>query len=276
MESMAVASTQTDTRERVDVAEGGEPAAADVDTGEAKAVEQSAPPRRLATFERMAAILDECDAIGKQDIQMEKDGKKWSIKGHTVEAVLSEIRPLFSKHGLSIMPSLVERSYAGNRCDVIIDWKFRALDDRDDIEIVRWAGAGTDNGDKAFSKAGTNCLKEMLKKTFLVSDRDDAKEEEDKVEHQTEEGINRAEMERQAEAKRAAFEAWAKAFKKAVETAGSAEEVKALQRENRETLASKDLPSVTREFFVKLIQDQITKFSGKGGGAAEEAPADAD
>ncbi|WP_454760612.1 hypothetical protein [Caulobacter segnis] len=196
-----MASTQTDTRERVDVAEGGEPAAADVDTGEAKAVEQSAPPRRLTTFERMAAILDECDAIGKQDIQMEKDGKKWSIKGHTVEAVLSEIRPLFSKHGLSIMPSLVERSYAGNRCDVIIDWKFRALDDRDDIEIVRWAGAGTDNGDKAFSKAGTNCLKEMLKKTFLVSDRDDAKEEEDKVEHQTEEAWTRAEMERQAEAK---------------------------------------------------------------------------
>lgn len=272
-----MASTQTDTRERVDVAEGGEPAVANVDTGEAEAVEQPAPPRRLATFERMAAILDECDAIGKQDIQMEKDGKKWSIKGHTVEAVLSEIRPLFSKHGVSIMPNLVERSYAGNRCDVIIDWRFRALDDRDDLEVVRWAGAGTDNGDKAFSKAGTNCLKEMLKKTFLVSDRDDAKEEEDKVEHQTEEGISRAEMEKQKEAKRRMTAQWASAFRSALLSADSLAAIKALERENRDQLTDEDLPSVTRTFFVDLIQERKKHFEGgKGGGAAEEAPADAD
>jgi hypothetical protein len=173
-------------------------------------------------------------------------------------------------------PNLVERTYAGNRCDVIVEFTFERTDDSDETRTIRWAGAGTDNGDKAFAKAGTNAVKEMLKKRFLVTDRDDAKEEEDKVEHQTEDGINRAEMERQAEAKRSTFEAWAKVFKKAIETAGSAEEVKALQKENRDTLAAKDLPQVTREFFVTLIQEQIAKFSGKGGGAAEEAPADAE
>lgn len=252
-----MASEETNIRERMDVAEGDEPVAANIDTGEGETVER----RRLWTFERMAAILDECDAIGKQDIKMEKDGKKWSIKGHTVEAVLSEIRPLFSKHGLSIMPNLVERTYAGNRCDVIIDWKFRALDDRDDIEIVRWAGAGTDNGDKAFSKAGTNCLKEMLKKTFLVSDRDDAKEEEDKVEHQTEEGVNRAALEQEREKRRKAIQLWASAFKAAVEGASDPAELKRIERDNREQLSSEDLPDVTRSFFIELLEKKKSELA---------------
>jgi hypothetical protein len=270
---MAMVSRETDQRERVDVVEGAKPASANIDTTEAH--EEPAAPRSLK--QRLADIRDECAGIGKEDIKMEKDGKKWTIKGHTVEAILSEVRPLLSKHGVDLEPTLVERAYSGNRCDVIVDFTFERTDDSDEKRVIRWAGAGTDNGDKAFAKAGTNALKEVLKKRFLITDRDDAKEEEEQVEHQTEEGINRAEMERQAEAKRAALELWAKALRNALKTAKTLEEVRALELDNKEQLRSRDTPAATREFFIDLIQQRKKEFEGgQGGGVAEEAPSDVD
>jgi hypothetical protein len=56
-------------------------------------------------------------------------------------------------------------------------------------------------------------LKEMLKKTFLITDREDAKEETEVVEHQTEEGIRRSQVEKTEEEKRKAQHAWASAHK---------------------------------------------------------------
>lgn len=237
-----MAEPQTNTVERVGVVAGDEPPAANEDTAQA----------RLNVIQRMAAIRDECDAIGKQDIRMEKDGKSWTIKGHTVEAVLSEIRPLFTKHGVGITPNLVERAFRGNACDVIVDWRFNALDDTSDVDTVRWGGTGTDNGDKAFSKAGTNALKEMLKKVFLVSDRDDAKEEEEKVEHAPE-GVSGAVVKAKETAARA-LQQWAATFKAALESASTAKEIDRLRVENAEQLADENVPPVTRQFFFDLIQ----------------------
>ena len=73
-----------------------------------------------------------------------KAGVEFTIKGHTAEAVLSEMRPLLSKHGVDITPNLVERTYTGNRCDVLIDFLFERTDDSDEQRTIRWAGAGTD------------------------------------------------------------------------------------------------------------------------------------
>lgn len=190
----------------------------------------------------MAAIRAEAFGIGKSDVTMTKDGKSWTIKGHTVEGVLSEMRPLFAKHGVDFTPNLVDRSYAGNRCDVIVDFEFESLDDPDDRRTIRWAGAGTDNGDKAFAKAGTNALKEMLKKRFLITDRDDAKEETESVEHQTADQASRADLERAREAARANLEKWATAARTAFMNADSLAAVTALEREHRDQLTSPDMP----------------------------------
>src|SRR4051812_48531483 len=113
---MDMDSAPTNTRERVAVSEGDEPAVAS---------EAAAP---LSLVQRLAAVRADCDSIGKQDIRMEKDGKSWTIKGHTVEAILSEVRPLLAKYGVGVTPQLVERSYQGNRCDVIVDFEFARLD----------------------------------------------------------------------------------------------------------------------------------------------------
>ena len=220
-------------------------------------------PAWLTIGQRLAAILDECNGIQKDAIQKEKDGKRWTEKGHIVEVILSEWRPLLSKYGVGYTPNLVERSYAGNRCDVIVDFAFEVLD----IPIIpegaqlipgavsrtiRWAGAGTDNGDKAFAKAGTNALKEMIKKVFLVTDRDDAKEETETIEHESE-GVNRRDVDKAKEERRAAIESWAKSFKSAVTNSPNAKDLVRLQRENNDQLMSDDLPEVTRLFFIELL-----------------------
>lgn len=226
------------------MAESPESAAADKDTIQVLTLKQ-----------RMAAVRRECFGIGKDNIEMESaKGAKFKIKGHTVEAVLSELRPLLDRHGLDLWPSLVERTYTGNRCDVIVDWTFERLDEGEETRVIRWGGAGTDNGDKGFSKAATNSLKEMLKKTFLITDRDDAKEEEEVIEHQTPDQVSRAQMEKAREAARANLQQWATTFKAALENAKTADDVKRLERDNKEQLSSEDLPAVTRTFFAELIE----------------------
>ena len=237
-------SQATDFRERVELAEGAEPVAAG----------EPAAPQARSLKQRLAAIREEAFGIGKDNIKMKsKAGVEFTIRGHTVEAVLSEMRPLFAKHGVDLWPNLVERTYSGNRCDVLVDFTFERTDDGDEQRVIRWAGAGTDDGDKGFSKAGTNALKEMLKKVFLITDRDDAKEEEEKVEHKTDSDIGRERVAK-AEADRAkAIQRWAATFKAALETARTEDDVKALERENKAQLTADDLPAVTREFFVDLI-----------------------
>lgn len=238
-------SQATDLRERVAVAEGAEPAPA----------EQPAAPAPRSLKQRMAAIRDECFGIGKQDIKMDtKSGGSFTIKGHTFEAVLSEIRPLLAKHGVDMTPNLVERVYNGNRCDILVDFIFERTDDGDEARTIRWAGCGVDNGDKAFAKAGTNAVKEMLKKRFLVTDRDDAKEEEEKVEHRTDTDIGRERAEQARAAQEKTLQRWASTFKAALERAASEADVKGLERENKEQLTDESLPAITRQFFVDLIQ----------------------
>ena len=165
-------------------------------------------------------------------------------------------------HGFAhlVKPNLVERTYSGNRCDVLVDFEFESLDSPE-TKVVRWAGSGTDDGDKGFSKAGTNALKEMLKKRFLITDRDDAKEEEDKVEHRTDDAVHSAALAKSNAQRKAAIEKWAKAFKAALETATTPDAVDRLKRDNREQMESDDLPDITRDFFNTLISDRKAELS---------------
>lgn len=203
----------------------------------------------------MAAIRADADGIGKQDIKMKnKEGtKEWTIKSHTVEAVLSEIRPLLERHRVGLTPMLTDYKLNGNLCVASYDFEFMDLESGE-ARVVPWAGAGTDNSDKALAKAGTNALKELLKKVFLITDRDDAKEETETVEHVSEGSASKAEVDKAREAARSNLEKWATAARTAFMNAATLEDVKGLEREHREQLTSPDMPSATRAFFVELIE----------------------
>lgn len=232
----------------VELAQGAEP----VD-----GAENPAPIRSLTR--RLMDIRAEASGVGKENVKMEyidkKSGEKksYTIQAHTIEGVLHAVRALFDRHGVWMQPQLVERTYTGNRCDVIFDFYFENVDDPDDRKVVRYAGADTDNGGKGFAKAGTNALKEMLKKVFLITDREDAREEEDAIEYRPDEGATRAEVDEAREEKRKALEQWAKTFRSALINAQTAADVKQLQRENRDQLSDAALPQITRDFFIELI-----------------------
>jgi hypothetical protein len=232
------------------------------DGNKAPATEQAAKVeiKTMTLAQRMAAIRSESFGIGKQDIKMKnKEGtKEWIIKSHTVEAVLSEIRPLLDKHGVGLIPMLVDQRMTGNLCVATFNFEFMDLE-TGEARVIPWAGAGTDNSDKALAKAGTNALKELLKKVFLITDRDDAKEEEETVEHKTDEGMSRAQVDKVAEKARDATEKWAKTFKISVEAAKDAKEVARLYRDNKTQLD--ELPEITRQFFDKLKADRIAFFA---------------
>jgi hypothetical protein len=232
------------------------------------------PPPPLTLKQRLAAIRAECDAVGKQTIQMETaKGVKYTIQAHTVEAILAETRPLLAKHNLDLTPNLVSVAYSGNRCDTLVDFTFEVLDTatvpltawRDgalapERLVIRWAGAGCDNSDKGLAKANTNALKEMLKKTFLITDRDDAKEEEDKVEHQTDEGLTRAAT---AETERKSTEnlrTWAATYRFAINNAKDEKALNRLTRDAADTFAQ--LEEVTRNFFIDEIARKKAEFAG--------------
>jgi hypothetical protein len=228
--------------------------------GAAAAEQDTAQASPLSLKARLAAITADCDDIQKSNIQKEKDGKKWTERGHIVEAILAEWRPLLTKHGVVMTPNLVDRAYTGNRCDVTVDFRFERTDESTEERVVRWAGCGTDNGDKAFAKAGTNALKEMIKKTFLVTDRDDAKEETETVEHETPETIAAKAGNLNNEKRRDAVAAWAKTFKFSLENAKTLPDLQRVERENRDQLSSPDLADVTRTFFIELIEERKAAF----------------
>lgn len=238
-----------DTGERVGMADGAEPVDASEDTARQEKDERS-------LTQRMAAIRRAASGVGKETLKM----GSFTIQAHTVEGVLHGVRALFDQHGVWMEMNLVERSYSGNRCDALFEFRFENMDDATDARSIRYAGAGTDNSDKAFAKAGTNALKEMLKKTFLITDREDAKEEEDRVEHESD-GASRAKLNEAQEQARAALEKWAVSFKSAVNNAATADDLKRLQRENRDQLSSENLPAVTRSFFVDLIERRKKELS---------------
>lgn len=231
------------------------------------ATEGTAPVdiRALSLIERLALIRADSFGIGKDNIKMSyfdkksNERKEFTIKGHTVEAVLSEMRPLLSEMRVMLLPNLIERTYSGNRCDVLIAFEWESLDRPDDRRVLKWAGAGCDDGDKGFSKAGTNALKEHLKKLFLITDRDDAKEEEEKVEHKTDEGMSRAASDKSAELLREANEKRAKLVRGALLKADTLDDVNRLVREHNAWL--KQLPDVTATFFADLIKARKAAFA---------------
>lgn len=227
---------------------------------ESSDAKENPKPRSLIC--RLADIRKECSGVGKENISMSYDNKKtgnresYTIQGHTIEGVLHGVRGLFDRHGVMMTPQLIERSYNGNRCDVIVDFEFINLDVPEDTKIIRWAGSDTDNGGKGFAKAGTNALKEMLKKTFLITDREDAKEETEQTEYQSDEGLNRGAVEKAKEKVNAAFAAWANSLKAAIESAGSTAKLRELKREHKAQMESEDVPAVTRKFFEDLFAER--------------------
>lgn len=249
MGQMVLDSKEPNTGTGVEDAKGTESAAAEEQTAE------------LTLAKKIVAIRKECAGVGKEDISMQakkKDGSgtyNISYQAHTIEGILVAVRHLLDRFRVIVSPTLVERTYNGNRCDVVIDFVWECADSGD-TRTVRWAGADTDSGGKGFAKAGTNALKEHFKKFLLITDRDDQKEETENLEHQTEEGMTRKAAKEAEEKVRAMFHAWASNLTNAIKTCPSVKELDAMKRENLEQLDNPSLPEITKKYIETLFKDR--------------------
>lgn len=122
-------------------------------------------------FERVLAILDELPAIGK-DQRNQQQG--FMFRGH--DDILNALNPLLAKHGVFVVPDVIERIVAqrqtqrgGVMYEVNLHVAFRFYGvDGDHVEASTW-GEGTDTGDKATNKAMTMAFKNVLNQTFAIS-----------------------------------------------------------------------------------------------------------
>jgi hypothetical protein len=113
-------------------------------------------PRRAALTPRSAWRRSATSLRDRQgQHQDEVQGRvEFTIKGHTVEAVLSEMRPLLAKHGVDMTPNLVERTYTGNRCDVLVDFTFERTDDSDERASSAGPAPGPTTATRASRRPG--------------------------------------------------------------------------------------------------------------------------
>jgi hypothetical protein len=128
-------------------------------------------PDNRTIHERMVAILGELPAIGKDQ---ENTQQNFHFRGH--DDILNALNPLLAKHGVFIVPNVLERVVAlrttGNNksmyeVNLHVEFTFYGLDGSS-IVATTW-GEGTDMGDKATNKAMTMAFKNVLNQSFSIS-----------------------------------------------------------------------------------------------------------
>lgn len=121
--------------------------------------------------QRMLAILDELPAIGKDQRNTQQD---FMFRGH--DDILNALNPLLAKHGVFIVPNVIERTAdkrATSRGSIMyevnlhIEFTFWGADGSK-LTASTW-GEGTDMGDKATNKAMTMAFKNVLNQAFSIS-----------------------------------------------------------------------------------------------------------
>ena len=122
-------------------------------------------------YERIIAILEELPAIGKSQRNPEQN---FMYRGH--DDVLNALNPLLAKHGVFVVPEVVNRvtsqrtTRSGTtmfEVNLGVAYKFYGLKG-DYVEASVW-GEGTDMGDKSTNKAMTMAFKNVLAQVFAIS-----------------------------------------------------------------------------------------------------------
>ena len=125
--------------------------------------------------ERMVAILAELPEIGKGSYNKQQG---FHYRSH--DDVLNALNPLLAKHGVFVVPNVLERianadrvTKSGNtmyEVNLHVRFTFYGLAG-DSITASAW-GEGTDSGDKSTNKAMTAAFKYCLAQSFAVSTGD--------------------------------------------------------------------------------------------------------
>ena len=127
-----------------------------------------------AIYEAVSMVLSELPAIGKNRTA---PGSMGGYAFRSIEDITAALKPLLAQHGVTIIPSILERRDSERPLssakvmfvtDLHVQFRFVALDGSSLVASM-W-GQGTDMGDKSPQKAVTSAFKSMLSVTFCISD----------------------------------------------------------------------------------------------------------
>lgn len=128
-------------------------------------------PENISIHQRMASILAELPAIGKDQVN-----KQQGFKFRGYDDVLNALNPLLAKHGVFFVPRVLERvastrttKSGGLLYEVSLHVEYRFYGPWGDSVAASAWGEGTDSGDKSTAKALTGALKYVLFQVFAIS-----------------------------------------------------------------------------------------------------------
>lgn len=145
------------------------------------------PPAVGSIHERMVAVMTELPAIGKGRFN---EQQRFAYRGH--DDVMNALNPLLCKHGVFLVPHVLERvtaeRVAGSgktmyEVNLHVEFTFWAADGTK-LRASTW-GEGTDMGDKSTNKAMTMAFKNVLAVAFAISTEELSAGDEGSVEETT-------------------------------------------------------------------------------------------
>jgi hypothetical protein len=145
--------------------------------------DKSTTPRNL--YQRMLSVADEAGPIVK-DVSV--TGFGGGYKGTSHDAVVQAVRNACVKHGVMVLPSVVEfvetevtftKGGTAYKITVTMDTTFINADDGADRFTTRTVGIGVDSQDKGPGKAMSYAKKYALMMAFLMTTGDNDEERQD-------------------------------------------------------------------------------------------------
>ncbi len=114
-------------------------------------------------LQRILAVMSELDYIAKGDKTV---NGQYRFVSH--DQVTAKVHPMLVKHGLVILPTVIEMKQENNRTVVRLRVNFFNADNHNDFYATEWYGYGIDNADKGPGKAISYAYKYALLKTFCL------------------------------------------------------------------------------------------------------------
>jgi len=135
----------------------------------------------LNLYQRMNKIMGECGPIPKNGKVKDKTGRiLYEYTKH--DDVTSALRPLMAKYGILMLPTIksIERQSVVDSYDkqttkicIMMDVKFKNVDNPSEEEFIVCAGEAIDNQDKGIGKATSYALKNGMLKAFCLETGED-------------------------------------------------------------------------------------------------------
>jgi len=204
--------------------------------------------KSTSNFEPLLCASTASNTVGA----MIKDGQTnggGNYKFMSHDNVTARCKEVFAKVGIYHFATVTDMQQNGNRTTCFADLSFINVDDPSDRLVTKSVGHGVDNQDKGVGKAYSYAVKYGLNKALMLNTNEDIESGDIDYDDGNGAKVIAAKSETQE-----AVQAWAKTFKAAIESAPNPEAVKALEKDNRAQLSSKDLAPVTRDFFIQLIE----------------------